>query len=380
MMMTIIPPLLFYQVYHLWEYKLDKKNYNSLFGTCKHKILLTSSKDVLFQVPGQVRENHVRVENYVQSVIANYSAEDFRRIYRLTDQCFKELCRVLSACPEMQVRSPQFGGPERVSFEKTVLIALRYLGHTGNIRLISDIFNVSDSTVITCRDKVISALASIKDKYICWPLDAASQANVSQKFEDKKGFPGVIGAIDGDGAYPIKKWLLTPYRDTGNLNAEQRRFNYVHSSTRTVIERAFGILKGRFKKLQFIEVKKIQSACDVITACCVLQNFCIMFGDTGEDFIDDAQNQELNTCNNQPLNDVDGLSKRDRIARSLITEDFQTTDETICNERGDELATQVTGRLEFARDLHAADANYHQSCGVNFRTNKHVPQAFSPPS
>ncbi|CAC5356321.1 unnamed protein product [Mytilus coruscus] len=275
--------------------------------------------------------------------------------------------------------------------KKTVLIALRYLGHSGNIRLISDIFNVSDSTVITCRDRVISALASIKDEYICWPLDAASQANVSQKFEEKKGFPGVIGAIDGthiqinapkehgqsyvnrknyhskilqsvclpnmkfshiysgwpgsvhdsrvlknselwengevacqsnhiigDGAYPIKKWLLTPYRDTGNLNAEQRRFNYVHSSTRSVIERAFGILKGRFKKLQFIEVKKIQTACDVITACCVLQNFCIMFWDTGEDFIDEAENQELNACNNQPLNDVDGISKRDRIARSLM--------------------------------------------------------------
>jgi hypothetical protein len=43
----------------------------------------------------------------------------------------------------MQVRSPEFGGPERVSFEKTVLITLRYLGHAGNIRLISDLFNVS---------------------------------------------------------------------------------------------------------------------------------------------------------------------------------------------------------------------------------------------
>lgn len=40
----------------------------------------------------------------------------------------------------------------------------------------------------------------------------------------------------GDGSYPIKEWLLTPYRDTGHLTAEQRRYNYVHSSTRTVIE------------------------------------------------------------------------------------------------------------------------------------------------
>ncbi|CAC5362575.1 unnamed protein product [Mytilus coruscus] len=62
------------------------------------------------------------------------------------------------------------------------------------------------------------------------------------------------------------------------------------------------------------------------------------------------------------------------------TEDFQTTVDTICNERGDEWATQVKGRLECARDFHAADAIYHQSCSVNFRTNKHVPQAFSPPA
>jgi hypothetical protein len=237
---------------------------------------------------------------------------------------------------------------------------------------------------------VISALGSLIDEYICWPLDAQSQANVSTKFQENKGFPGVIGAIDGtniqihppkehgqsyvnrknyhsiilqavclpdmkfshiysgwpgsvhdsrvpknselwehgdnacrtnhiigDGAYPIKEWLLTPYRDTGHLNAEQRRYNYVHSSTRTVIERSFCLLKGRFKRLQFIEVKNMQTACDIITACCVLQNFCILFGDSGEDFIDDVENQELDVYNDQSLNDVDGIAKRDRIAINL---------------------------------------------------------------
>ena len=103
------------------------------------------------------RENHARVENYVQNGIANYSAEDFQRLYRLSHNCFEELCHIMSACPEMQVRSPEFGGPERLSFEKAVLITLRYLGHAGNIRLISDLFNVSDSTVVTCRNRVISA-------------------------------------------------------------------------------------------------------------------------------------------------------------------------------------------------------------------------------
>jgi hypothetical protein len=84
-----------------------------------------------------------------------------------------------------------------------------------------------------------------------------------------------------------------------------------------VIERSFCLLKGRFKRLQFIEVKNMETACDIITACCVLQNFCILFGDSGEDFIDDVENQEFDVYNDQPLSDVDGIAKRDRIAINL---------------------------------------------------------------
>ncbi|CAG2227749.1 unnamed protein product [Mytilus edulis] len=54
--------------------------------------------------------------------------------------------------------------------------------------------------------------------------------------------------------------------------------------------------------------------------------------------------------------------------------------EHICIERKDEWATEVKGRIEFARDLHAVDALYHSSCSTNFRTGKNVPQLFSPKS
>jgi hypothetical protein len=63
---------------------------------------------------------------------------------------------------------------------KPTIYDKRYLGHAGNIRIISDLFNVSDSTVVTCRNRVISALGSLKDEYICWPLDAQSQANAER--------------------------------------------------------------------------------------------------------------------------------------------------------------------------------------------------------
>jgi hypothetical protein len=48
----------------------------------------------------------------------------------------------------------------------------------------------------------------------------------------------------------------------------------------------------------------METACDIITVCCVLQNCCLLSKDSGEDCIDDVENQELDVYNDQPLNDV----------------------------------------------------------------------------
>jgi hypothetical protein len=37
----------------------------------------------------------------------------------------------------------------------------------------------------------------------------------------------------------------------------------------------------------------METACDIITVCCVLQNCCLLTKDSGEDCIDDVENQEL---------------------------------------------------------------------------------------
>ena len=55
------------------------------------------------------------------------------------------------------------------------------------------------------------------------------------------------------------------------------------------------------------------------------------------------------------------------------TEDLQNAISGICHERNDEWGSTVLGRLEYARDLHAVDAVYHNQCSVNFRTGKDVP-------
>lgn len=124
----------------------------------------------------------------------------------------------------------------------------------------------------------------------------------------------------GDGAYPIRRWLLTPFRDNGHLTPQEKTFNTYHSSNRVVIERSFALLKGRFCRLQFINTKSIELAVDIIVACCVLHNICIIQGDDITDLLnEDDENDDGVQQPPAPIveHEAEGIIKRNRIARNL---------------------------------------------------------------
>lgn len=79
----------------------------------------------------------------------------------------------------------------------------------------------------------------------------------------------------GDAAYPLSNRMLTPYRDNGHLQPWQRVYNTKHSKTRVVIERAFGMLLARFRKLKYVYAYNTEFIPLIILACCVLHNICI---------------------------------------------------------------------------------------------------------
>ncbi|XP_012537579.3 putative nuclease HARBI1 [Monomorium pharaonis] len=86
--------------------------------------------------------------------------------------------------------------------------------------------------------------------------------------------------IVADAAYPIHPHVMVPFRDNGHLTIFQTNYNTRLSSTRMAIERAFGLLKVRFRILldclPLTDVKKIPQ---VILACCVLHNICMLRND-----------------------------------------------------------------------------------------------------
>ena len=53
--------------------------------------------------------------------------------------------------------------------------------------------------------------------------------------------------ILGDSAYPLTRWLIPPYKKLQNMSRESRRFNDEHVRSREPVERAFGVLKGRWR-------------------------------------------------------------------------------------------------------------------------------------
>ena len=233
-------------------------------------------------------------------------------------------------------------------------------------------------------------LNNLKSKFINWPHAEVLEQTID-KFHQRNGFPGVIGALDGthisikaptenpqsyinrkgyyslqlqavcdsdmkflncfcgyagschdarvlgnsdlwnyglevcngnhiiaDGAYPLRRWLMTPYRDSGHLSQEQKHFNYLLSAYMVVIERAFGLLKGRFRRLHHLDVLSIQTAVIIIMCTCILRNICLI---QNEDIDDYMEPPEVNQPQISQLfvqeNETEGIVKRNILCRRL---------------------------------------------------------------
>lgn len=105
----------------------------------------------------------------------------------------------------------------------------------------------------------------------------------------------------GGSAYKLHDNLMIPYRDNGHLTERQKNYNFCHASARIVIERVFGLLKGRFRSLLTkLAMDRIDLIPKYILACCILHNICLMRGDELEVEI----NQDV-----QPI-DREGIENR----------------------------------------------------------------------
>ncbi|XP_067212784.1 putative nuclease HARBI1 [Linepithema humile] len=144
-------------------------------------------------------------------------------------------------------------------------------------------------------------------------------SEINNYLEDAEKFPN-DSHILGDAAYTIHEHLMTPFRDNGHLTVRQKNYNFCHSSARISIERAFGLLKGRFRSLlSLLDMERVDLIPEFIILCCVLHNICFLQNDDfpiiEPDILEADNNKQLIY---QRRSNNAGYIKRDLICDNLI--------------------------------------------------------------
>ena len=85
--------------------------------------------------------------------------------------------------------------------------------------------------------------------------------------------------VVGDPDYPLLTWLMRPYKENEIISTSRLLYNERLNSTRVVMARAFGRLKGTWQILQgTMKQPNIERVPKLIHTCCVLHNVCIKEG------------------------------------------------------------------------------------------------------
>ena len=100
------------------------------------------------------------------------------------------------------------------------------------------------------RDIYVGWPGSVSDARV-WknsPLYKRACADMMRPMEERIYFRN-DSFIIGDGGYFLKPFCIIPYKRYPTMPFATKLFNFAHSSTRMVIENAFGMLKSRFRLL-----------------------------------------------------------------------------------------------------------------------------------
>ncbi|KAJ7338348.1 hypothetical protein JRQ81_011339 [Phrynocephalus forsythii] len=104
--------------------------------------------------------------------------------------------------------------------------------------------------------------------------------------------------ILGDGAYPLCKWLMKPFAVP--RNDRERHYNKIFNCSRCVVERAFGRLKARFRRLSVRIEVHIENINSIIAAAVILHNIC----EREKHDIPDEEQQQRSLADSQDGSDI----------------------------------------------------------------------------
>ena len=111
---------------------------------------------------------------------------------------------------------------------------------------------------------------------------------------------------------------MRPYRNNGRLSEEQKNFNREIKAQRSLIERAYRVLKGKERKLHFLDVTNLKYIPSIIGAAVVLHNFILeVEGFHDEDDLSPLHPTPFGNTHLEDFQELDPRTIRNRIANML---------------------------------------------------------------
>jgi hypothetical protein len=138
--------------------------------------------------------------------------------------------------------------------------------------------------------------------------------SLGQELETGKLMGDVQFHLLDDSAHPLLPNLMVPFRDNGHLTPRQLRLNAIHSSTRCLVERAFGQLKGKFRRSRGINATRLINAVYIVDSAFTLHNFIIDYEDGDSDNWEDDESESSNAMGTECHSEAVSCNSR---ARSL---------------------------------------------------------------
>ncbi|ETV64339.1 hypothetical protein H257_18758 [Aphanomyces astaci] len=240
----------------------------------------------------------------------------------------------------------------RFGIDDRVACTLHYLTHSDGYESTAALFGISKTRAYEYCNQVFAVVQ------LCFVLDTISMPTTHAQWEDIRtgieayGFPNAYDAIDGirttrrslttrclekratkeslgpgggcflgDAGYKLYSHLMTPYTIYSDIPQDEAHYNTIHSRSRMVVERAFGLWKNKFRvfKAELLQHRPSDMA-RLIEVSLVFHNWFIEFNEELDNFEPEFFPEWMHTGGDtvfdEELNQVDGApAKR---ARDMI--------------------------------------------------------------
>lgn len=142
------------------------------------------------------RMGHIKIHNYVENIVRNYDNIDFIMHFKLSKEVAYGLIDQFNVS-EIFTSLQEEVGRLKITAEKHMLCYLWFVGHqTASYRDVADRFGITLNALYNIISRVTDFILTLANDVIRYP-NAAEKAVTAAFYENTKGFPGIIGAIDG---------------------------------------------------------------------------------------------------------------------------------------------------------------------------------------